>query len=437
MGRIGQFFQFEANRTNMKTEILAGVTTFFTMAYILLVNPSILGKAGMDLGAVFVATAISATLGTLLMGVIANYPIALAPGMGLNAYFTFTVVLGMGVPWQQALGAVFISGVIFLLLTVTKVRELIINSIPAGLKYAVSAGIGLFIAFIGFKNAMLVVPSEATLVALNPKLTQDPQILLTLFGLFITVCLVVRNIRGAIFIGMSLTAVVGMCFGLVDVPSTFFSLPPSISPTLGQLDIMGALDLGLFTIIFAFLFVDLFDNAGTLIGVTSQAGLLVDNKLPRAGKALITDSIATMAGATLGTSTVTSYIESSAGVATGGKTGMTSVTTAICFIVALFFFPLVETLASVPAITSPALIIVGVLMAGSLKKIEWGSIAEAIPAFLTVLMMPLSFSIATGISVGFIFYPLTKLIAGEGKNVHPIVYVLGMVFVLRFIFLAA
>jgi len=434
---LDRYFRLQEHQTTVRTEILAGLTTFFTMAYILLVAPTILQKAGMDLGSVFVATALSAAIGTFLMGVIANYPIALAPGMGLIAYFAFAVVLQMKVPWQQALGAVFISGVIFFLLTVTKIREMIINSIPAGLKYAVSAGIGLFIAFIGFKNAQIIVPSEATFVTFNPDLTQKPEILLTLFGLTVTSILMVRKVKGAIFIGMLITALAGMAVGLVNVPTQFFAMPPSIAPTFLKLDIMGALDLGLVTIVFAFLFVDLFDNAGTLVGVASQAGLLENNRLPRAGRALFTDSIATMLGALFGTSTVTSYIESSAGVASGGRTGLTSVTTAFFFLASLFFFPLVETLASVSAITSPALIIVGVLMAGNLKKIEWESLSEAIPAFITIIMMPLSFSIATGIAAGFVLYPLLKLVAGEWKQVHPIVYLLGIVFVLRFIFLGS
>ncbi|SFJ72686.1 NCS2 family permease [Thermoflavimicrobium dichotomicum] len=436
--KLARFFGFEEYGTDLKTEILAGVTTFFAMAYILLVNPSMLGKqAGMDLGAVFVATAVSAALGTFLMGVIANYPIALAPGMGLIAYFTYVVVLDMKIPWQTALGAVFISGVIFFILTVTKVRELIINAIPASLKYAVSAGIGLFIAFIGLKNAQIIISSKATFVTINPDIAHKPEILLTLFGLIFTIILMVRKIKGAIFIGMIATAIVGMLTGLVKVPQKIFDVPPSIAPTLFKLDVPGALDLGLATIVFAFLFVDLFDNAGTLVGVANQAGLLKDNKLPRAGKALLTDSIATMSGAMLGTSTVTSYIESSAGVASGGRTGMTSVVTSLCFVMSLFFFPLIETFASVSAITSPALIIVGILMAGSMKKIEWDTFSEAVPAFLTIIMMPLSFSIATGIAIGFIIYPLIQVVAGEWRKVHPIIYVLGVVFVLRFVFLGA
>jgi AGZA family xanthine/uracil permease-like MFS transporter len=434
---ISGFFKLNEHKTNIRTEILAGVTTFFAMAYIILVNPSFLSQTGMDFGAVFVATCLSAALGTLLMGVIANYPIALAPGMGLNAYFTFAVCLGMGIPWQKALGAVFISGVIFLLLTVTKVREMIINSIPASLKFAVSAGIGLFIAFIGMKNAGLIVANEATFIALNPKLSYDPNLLLTIFGLVFTVILMLRKITGAIFIGMIVTGIIGVLTGLIAPPTGVFSMPPSMAPTFLQMDVMGALELGLFAIVFSFLFVDLFDNAGTLVGVANQAGLLKDNKLPKAGRALVTDSVATMAGASMGTSTVTSYIESASGVASGGRTGLTSVVTSICLTLSVFFFPLVKAFAGVAAITSPALIIVGVLMAGSLRNIRWDEFAEAVPAFLTMVMMPFTYSIATGIAVGFILYPVCQIIMGNWKKVHPIMYVLAVLFVLRFIYVGA
>ncbi|MEX2104608.1 MAG: NCS2 family permease [Bacilli bacterium] len=432
---LAKFFKFAEHKTNMRTEMLAGLTTFLTMAYILVVNPSMLGNdAGMGFGAVFMATAIASAIGTLLMGLLANYPLALAPGMGLNAYFTYTVVLGMGVTWETALGAVFISGVIFLLLTVTKVREHIVNIIPASLKHSISAGIGLFIAFIGFKNAGIIVDNPATFVGLTPHLN-DPAILLTIFGLIVSLFFILRKIPGGIFLGMVVTAIVGMIFGVMDAPKAIIDAPPSIAPTLFQMDIIGALNLGLLSIVFSFLFVDLFDNIGTLVGVTTQAGLMKDNKLPRAGRALIADSIATMSGAALGTSTVTSYIESSAGVATGGRTGMVSVTTAALFILSIFFFPLVESVASVAAITSPALIIVGILMASSLREIEWKQLDEAIPAFITVVMMPLTFSIATGIALGFILYPIAKIFVGQAKKVHWLVYLLGVLFVLRFIFL--
>lgn len=434
---LARYFKFGQHGTNQKTEILAGVTTFLTMAYVLLVNPFLLGKeAGMDFGAVFVATALASAIGSLLMGLFANYPIVLAPGMGLNAYFTYTVVLGMNVPWQTALGAVFISGVIFLLLTVTKVRELIINSIPPVLKNSVAAGIGIYIAFIGLKNAELIVANKSTFVSLNGDLMK-PEILLTLFGLVLTLFLMVRKVKGAVFIGMIGIAVVGMIIGVVKIPTQFFSAPPSLAPTFLQMDIMGALDMGFFAIIFAFLFVDLFDTAGTLVGVANQAGLLKENRLPRAGRALTADSLATMSGAALGTSTVTSYVESTAGVAAGGRTGMTAVTSAALFLLALFFFPLVENFASVSAITSPALIIVGILMASSLKEIEWKDLTEGAPAFLTVVMMPLTYSIATGIAIGFILYPLVKIFAGKARQVHPIMYVLAVVFIARFVFLGS
>lgn len=432
---LRRYFEFDKHQTNLRTEIIAGATTYFTLAYILLVNPSILKEAGMDLGAVFVATVLSSVIGTLLMAFVANYPIALAPGMGLNAYFTYTVVGTMGVDWRVALGAVFISGVIFLILTLTKLRELLINVIPKDLKHAVSAGIGLFIAFIGLKNAQILVSQEATLLGINPKFTSDPMILLTLFGLLVTVILMIRQIKGAIFIGIIITAVVGMIFGLIPVPKQIFALPPSITPTLMQMDIMGALELGVFVVVFSFLFVDLFDGVGTLVGVTTQAGLMKDNKLPKANRALFSDSVATMAGAALGTSTVTSYIESSAGVAAGGRTGVTAIATAFFLGISLFFFPLIETFAGVAALTSPALIIVGVLMASSLKEIEWKRLAEAIPAFVTMIMMPLASSIATGISMGFILYPICKIAAGQWKEVHPIMYGLGIIFILRYLFL--
>ncbi|MFT9488029.1 MULTISPECIES: NCS2 family permease [Tepidibacillus] len=433
---MDRFFGLSERNTTVRTELLAGITTFLTMAYILIVNPFFLGQlGGMDMGAVFVATAVSAAIGSLLMGLLANYPIALAPGMGLNAYFTFTVVLGMKVPWQTALAAVFISGAIFFILTLTKIREAIINAIPSGLKHAVSAGIGLFIAFIGLKNAGIIAADpEGTFVKLSTELGR-PDILLTFFGIIVTLFFLVKKVKGGIFYGMILTAIAGWVFGIVQTPTGVFAAPPSIEPTFMHLDFKGALNMGLLTIIFSFLFVDFFDTAGTLVGVANQAGLMKDNKLPKASRALTADSIATMVGAMFGTSTVTSYIESSAGVAAGGRTGLTAIFTSIMFLVALFFYPLIQAVASVAAITSPALIIVGILMVSSLKEIDWKGLDEAVPAFFTMLMMPLTFSIATGISLGFVVYPLVKVFAGKAKEVHPIMYVLGALFVLRFIFL--
>ena len=432
---VGKFFKFQEHNTNLRTEIIAGITTFLTMAYIIFVNPAILSDAGMDFGAVFVATVLAAVIGTLIMGLFANYPIALAPGMGLNAYFAYTVVLGGGYSWEVALGAVFISGVIFLILTLTKLRELIINSIPSSLKSAVAAGIGLFIAFIGLQGSGILISNEATIVSLNPEaFTGTP--LLTLIGVAITALLIIRKVPGGILLGMIITAIIGIFTGQVVRPEGIIEAPPSLAPTLMQMDILGALELGVLTIVFAFLFVDFFDTAGTLTGVAKQGNMLVDNKLPRANRALTADAVATMAGAALGTSTTTSYVESSAGVAVGGRTGMTAVVTAALFLLSLPFFPIIKALALSPAVTSPALIIVGVYMASSLKDINWGDFTDAIPAFMTVIFMPLSYSIANGIAFGFIFFPLVKIFAGKAKEVHPIVYVLGVLFILRFLFLA-
>lgn len=432
---VEKLFRLREHGTNVRTELLAGLTTFLAMAYILVVNPSILGKdGGMPLEAVFMATALASALGCFLMGFMANYPVALAPGMGLNAYFTYTVVLGMGVPWEVALGAVFVSGVIFLLLTVTRVREMILDAIPLSLKHAIAGGIGLFIAFIGMKNAGIIVADENTLIKLTPNLG-NPTVLLTLLGVAVTALFLVRGVKAGIFIGMIVTAVLGLIFNQIPLPGGVVSAPPSIEPTLFKLDILGALELGLLTIVFAFLFVELFDATGTLVGVANQAGLMKGNKLPRAGRALMADSISVMSGAAMGTSTVTAYIESSAGVAAGGRTGLTAITTGVLFVLSIFFFPIVEALTFSAAVTSPALIVVGILMAASLKDIPWRDLDEAIPAFLSVVLMPLTGSIATGIAFAFIAYPLTKLFAGKPKEVHILMYILAILFILRFIFL--
>lgn len=432
---LREYFQLSERGTNLRTEVIAGITTFLTMAYILVVNPGILAKgAGMDFGAVFLATALSAGIASLLMGLFANYPLALAPGMGLNAYFTYSVVGAMGVRWEVALGAVFISGFLFLILTLSKIREMIINAIPQGLKHAIAAGIGLFIAFIGLKDAGIIVADKATYVALGH--FNDKTVLLTVFGLIVCLFFIVRQIRGGMLLGMVITAIVGMFTGVIQPPAAVVSAPPSLAPTFMHLDIKGALDLGLFTIVFAFLFVDFFDNAGTLVGVATKAGLMKDNKLENAKRVFITDSLATMMGSLLGTSTVTSYVESTAGVAAGGRTGLTSIVTALLFFLSIFFFPLVQAVAVSPAVTAPALIIVGSLMVTSLKEIDWSDFSEAVPSFLTVLLMPLSFSIATGIALGFIMYPFMKLFKGEGRQVHPIVYILALLFIARFAFLS-
>ncbi|WP_257351418.1 NCS2 family permease [Pseudalkalibacillus decolorationis] len=429
-----RFFGFKELGTTYRKESIAGLTTFLSMAYILFVNPAVLGDAGMDKGAVFVATALSAAIGCLIMGLLANYPIALAPGMGLNAFFTYSVVMVMGIPWETALSGVLVSGLVFVAITLLKVRETIINAIPQELKYAAASGIGLFIAFIGLKNAGIVQNNDATLVQLGDLTTGST--LLAVFGLIIIVILMTKGVKGGIFYGMVITAVIGIITQVIPLPSGIVGSVPSLEPTFGEafkhLDEIVTLDL--IIVVLTFLFVDFFDTAGTLMAVATQAGLMKDNKLPRAGRALLADSSATVVGAILGTSTTTAYIESSSGVAAGGRTGFTSVVTAGFFLLALFFSPLLSVVT--PAVTAPVLIIVGVLMVSVLGKIEWNRFEIAVPAFLTIVTMPLTYSIATGIALGFIFYPITMVIKGHGKSVHPIMYALFFIFIAYFVFLS-
>lgn len=431
-----KFFQFAELGTNYRKEIIAGITTFLSMAYILFVNPSILAAegTGMDPGAVFTATALAAAVGTLIMGVVAKYPIALAPGMGLNAFFAYTVVLGQGVPWETALSGVLVSGLIFLVLTASGFREKVINAIPSSLKMAVGAGIGLFIAFLGLQNAEIIIADTATLVKLGD--VTNGSTLLAIFGIIITVILITLDIKGGIFYGMVITAVAGVIVGLIDTPSMIIDTVPSIAPTFGQafLHLGDLFTLQMLGVILTFLFVDFFDTAGTLVAVATKAGLMKDNKLPRAGKALFADSTATVVGATLGTSTTTSYVESATGVSAGGRSGFTAVVTAILFLLALFFSPLLTVVT--PAVTAPALIIVGVMMVTALKEIEWDQFEIAVPAFLTVIMMPLAYSIATGIAFGFIFYPITMVAKGKAKDINPIMWFLFIVFILYLAFLS-
>lgn len=422
------YFQFKELGTSYRQETIGGLTTFLAMAYILVVNPNILSESGMDWNAVFVATAVSAAIGCFIMGIFAKYPLALAPGLGLNAFFTFNVVLGYGHTWQHALAAVFISSLFFLILTLTGLREKLINAIPMELKLAVGAGIGLFIAFIGFKSAGIVVDNPDNLLAIGD-LTQ-PSVLVAIFGIIIIVILMVLGVRGAVFIGMILTAIVGMIFGVIKTPDAFVSTPPSISPTFGAL-FSSFSDPEFYTLsmlgaILTFLFVDFFDNAGTLMAVANQAGFVKDNKLPRAGRALISDSIASMIGSIFGTSTVTSYIESSSGVAAGARSGFASLVTGVLFLLALFFSPVLSVITGV--VTGPALIIVGVLMVASLGEIEWNKFETAVPAFLTMVMMPFTGSIATGIAVGFLFYPITMVLKGRTKEVHWLMYIFAIIF---------
>ncbi|WP_137970847.1 NCS2 family permease [Pseudomonas sp. F(2018)] len=427
---LEKLFQLKAHNTTVRTEILAGVTTFLTMAYILFVNPAILGETGMDKGAIFVATCLAAAIGSALMGLIANYPIALAPGMGLNAFFTYTVVLHMGHSWQVALGAVFISATLFFLLSIFRIREWIVNSIPLPLRSAIAAGIGLFLALIALKEAGLVVDNPATLVGLGDLHAPGP--LLAILGFFLIVALEARRVTGAVMIGILVVTAIAIGLGVTPFGG-IVSMPPSLAPTFLQLDIMGALDVGMISVIFAFLFVDLFDNTGTLIGVAKRAGLMSkDGHLPKMGRALIADSAAAMGGSLLGTSTTTSYIESASGVAAGGRTGLTAMVVAILFLLALFFAPLAGT---VPAFaTAPALLFVAVLMTSGLAEIDWDDITVAAPVVITALAMPLTFSIANGIAFGFIAWVVIKALAGRFKEINPALVVLAAIFVAKFAF---
>jgi AGZA family xanthine/uracil permease-like MFS transporter len=391
----------------------------------------------MDQGALFTATALAAAIGSFVMGIVAKYPVALAPGMGLNAFFAYTVVLGYGIPWETALSGVLVSGVVLVILTMTGIREMIINAIPESLKYAVSAGIGLFIAFVGLINAGFVVNNDATLVGIGD--LTSPTVLLAIFGLLISSILLTIGIKAGIFYGMIITSIVGMIFGLVPHPTGLNDIigpVPSLEPAFGQalFHLQDIFSIQMLVVILTFMFVDFFDTAGTLMAVATQAGIMENGKLPRAGRALTADSSGTVFGAILGTSSTTSYVESTAGVAVGGKSGFTAVVTAVFFLLALVFSPLLEIVTS--QVTAPALIIVGVLMATNLKFVEWDQIEIAIPAFFTVLMMPLTYSIATGIAVGFIFYPITMLVKGRVKEIHPIMYILAVIFILYFTFLS-
>ena len=425
------YFQLDQLGTTVRREVVAGVTTFLTMAYIIFVNPVILANTGMDQGSVFVATCVAAAVGSLIMGLYANYPVALAPGMGLNAFFTFTVVMEMGYTWNQALGAVFISGAVFFILALLKVREYIINSIPMTLKLSISAGIGLFLAIIALENAKVIVDHPATLLTLGD--IGQPTVLLAALGFFVICALHYRNITGSIIIGILLVTILSILLGL-NQSQGIVSAPPSIAPTFFELDIAGALEAGMFGVIFAFLFVDMFDTAGTLVGVAHRGGLLdKDGKLPRIGKALLADSSATMVGAVFGTSTVTSYIESASGINAGGRSGLTAVVVAILFLVALFFSPLAG---SVPAYaTAPALLFVALLMARGLAELDWDDMTEVAPGVLAAISMPLTYSIANGIALGFISYAAIKLLAGRAREVSIAVWVLAVVFVLKFAFI--
>ncbi|MBV1797938.1 NCS2 family permease [Siccirubricoccus sp. G192] len=423
-----RFFGLAARGTTVRREVLAGATTFLTMAYIIVVNPSILAQAGIDPGAAFVATCLAAAIGSALMGLLADYPIALAPGMGLNAYFAFSVVLGLGIPWQVALGAVFVSGLVFLAVSLLRLREWLINGIPLSLKFGIAAGIGFFLGLIGLKTMGLVVDHPATLVGLGR--LGEPATLLACAGFLLIAGLSVRRVPGAMVIGILVTAASGIPFGLTQFQGVV-SLPPSLAPTFLQMDIGGALSLGLTGIVFTFFLVDLLDNAGTLIATTHRAGLMrPDGTVPELGRALLADSGGAIIGASLGTSTTVSYIESAAGIQAGGRTGLTALTVAALFLLALFLAPLA---ASIPGFaTAPALVFVACLMAQALRGLDWDDATDYVPAVITALAMPFTFSIATGIGLGFITHAVLKAAAGRARQVSGAVWLIAALSVVKF-----
>lgn len=424
---IISFFGINKLETTIKREILAGFTTFISMAYILFVNPSILGDAGMDKGAVFTATALASALGCVLMGVLAKYPIATAPSLGINAFFAYSVCIGMKIPWQTTLAGVFVASLLFILITIFKLREKIIDSIPADLKAAISSGIGLFIAFIGLQGGGIVAGDKSTLVTLG---SLSGTTWVTIFGLLVTVILMVLNVPGAIFIGMLLSSIFGVSAGFIAMPHGFVSSIPSLAPTfmVALKHVTDINSLQLVVVVLTFLLVTFFDTAGTLVGLAQQGGFMKDNKMPRVGKALISDSTAMLAGSLFGTSPVGAYVESSAGIAVGGRSGLTAVVTGLLFIVGMFFSPLLAVVTS--QVTAPALIIVGVLMAQNMARISWDHLEIAIPSFLIIAGMPLTYSIADGLALGFIVYPITMIAAKRGKEVPALMYAMFFVFLI-------
>lgn len=429
-------FKLKENNTNVQTEVVAGITTFLTMVYIVVVNPMILAVAGVPFEQVFTATIIATVIGTLWMGLFANYPIAIAPGMGLNAYFAYSVVGAHDITYQTAFAAVFVSGIIFIILSLTPFRKVLIEAIPENLKHGITAGIGLFIAFIGLRLTNLVVAHPDNLVALGD--LHSPTVLLALFGLVVTLILMTLRVHGALFLGMVATAILAVFTGNLKFDKGFIdmpSLPEGLMITNPLTAFADVWQHSLFAVVFSFLLVTLFDTTGTMIGVAHQAGLLKNNKMPRVRQALLADSVAATAGAVFGTSPTSAYVESTSGVAAGGRTGLTTVTVGILFILTAFFSPLINTISGLSAITAPALIIVGSLMMGAVKHIDWSKIDEAFPAFLIILSMPLTSSIATGIALGFISYPIMKIVKGEWKKIHPLLYILAIMFFYQLAFL--
>lgn len=427
MNAISKYFQLEELNTNVRTEVLAGFTTFISMSYILFVNPNVLGAAGMDKGAVFTASALAAAFGCLMMGIYAKYPIAVAPDLGINAFFAYSVVIGMGVKWQTAIAGVFVASIIFILITVFKLREMIINAIPSDLKYAISSGIGFFIAFLGLHQGGLIIANKSTVVGLGS--FTSPMNWLTIVGLIATSILLILNVPGAIFIGMVITTIVGLIFGLIPMPHHIISAAPSLAPTFGvAIKHIGDINtLQLWVVVFTFLLVTFFDTAGTLVGLAQQAGFMKNNRMPRVGRALMSDSTAMLVGSVMGTSPIGAFVESSAGIAVGGRSGLTAVVTGILFIIGIFFSPLLTVITD--QVTAPALIIVGVMMAQNLKHIHWEDMSIAIPSFLVVLGMPLTYSISDGMALGFIVYPITMIAAKKGKEVNWVMYLLFFIFI--------
>lgn len=435
-------FDLEGNGTTLKTEVVAGITTFLAMAYIIFVQPQVLGGAGMNQGSVMVATCLAAAIGSIIMGLAANYPIGVAPGMGENFFFTYTIVLAMGISWEKALAIVFASGVIFIALTLFKIREMVISAVPDCLKHAIAVGIGLFIALIGLHEAGIIVANPGALMKLGP--LHNTPVLLAIVGIIVTSVLIVRGIKGAIILGMMATCVLGVALGTLKYAGVF-GAPPAISPTFLKMDIKGILDWQYVVPIIVFLYMAVFDTIGTLIGVTSQAGIMKDGQMPRASRALMADAVATTAGAALGTSTTLAYIESIAGVKVGGRTGVAAIVTGLLFLLAIFFYPLVRMISGgvisqsgviLHPVTAPALVVVGSMMMWGIKNIKWEDSSDAIPAFLTIVSIPFTFSIADGIALGFVSYPLLRVFGGRWRDVSPLVYVLGFLFLLKFIVLS-
>lgn len=431
---LNKLFGFDPAKHNLKTEVLAGVTTFLTMAYILAVNPNIfsnLSAQGMDTNAVFTATALAAIVGTALMAIYAKMPFGLAPGMGLNAFFVYTVCLSMGYSWQMALTAILIEGILFIILTVTHIRTLIVDAIPTSLKRAIGAGIGLYIAFIGLKNAGIIIDNEATFVSIGH--VTEGSALLGVIGIIITSVLVVKNVPGNLLLGILITMIIGIPMGITQFGG-IIDTPPSLEPIFCQFEWKNILSFEMVAIVFTFLFIDMFDTMGTLVGVCTKAGIMrKDGSIPGLGKAFMADAIATVAGACFGTSTTTTYVESAAGVAQGGRTGVTAITTTLCFVVALFFAPLF--LAVPSAATAPVLVIVGLYMLSPIKDIDLNEYSESIPAFITIVMMPLCYSISDGILCGMISYVAINLLCGHFKKLNVTMYILAILFVLKYIYI--